>query len=155
MTSSSRSKTVTAARLLLGLGFFVFGLNGFFGFLPSPQHTGAAAAYLGGLFAAGYMFPFIKGTEVLVGTLLLSNRLVPLALTILAPVMLNIMAFHLFLDSAGIALPAVLMGLQLYLAYSHRAAYAPLFAVRSTRVAADRRWSQGDSYRGHATAPAE
>jgi hypothetical protein len=130
MASTLRSKTVTAARLLLGLGFFVFGLNGFFGFLPSPPHTGAAAAYLGGLFAAGYMFPFIKGTEVLVGTLLLSNRLVPLALTILAPVMLNIMAFHLFLDPAGIALPAVLMGLQLFLAYSHRAVYAPLFAAR-------------------------
>lgn len=125
----SITKSVTVARLLLGLAFLVFGLNGFFGFLPNPEHSGAAGAYLGGLAASGYMFPFIKGTEVVVGVLLLAGRFVPLALTVLAPVMLNIVAFHLFLEPASIALPLGLLVLHLYLAYSYRSVYAPLLTA--------------------------
>jgi hypothetical protein len=128
-SSSASSRAVTVARLLLGLGFFVFGLNGFLGFMPNPEHTGAAGAYLGGLAAAGYMFPFIKGTELVVGVLLLANRFVPLALTVLAPVTLNILAFHLFLEPATIVVPLVLLALQLYVAYSYRAVYAPMLTA--------------------------
>jgi hypothetical protein len=136
---------------LLGLGFFVFGLNGFLGFMPNPEHTGAAGAYLGGLAAAGYMFPFIKGTELVVGVALLANRFVPLALTVLAPVTLNILAFHLFLEPATIVIPLALVTLQLYLAYSYRAIYAPLLsATTSTPRQIGSSWSAG-----RAVAPAE
>lgn len=151
LLSNSTSKAVTVARLLLGLGFFVFGLNGFLGFLPNPEHTGAAGAYLGGLAAAGYMFPFIKGTELVVGVLLLANRFVPLALTVLAPVMLNIVAFHLFLEPATIVVPLVLLALQLYLAYSYRTVFAPILTASAPRT------SQGNAgWAGRtATVPAE
>jgi uncharacterized membrane protein YphA (DoxX/SURF4 family) len=132
MSAKLSTRSVTVARLLLGLGFFVFGLNGFLGFMPNPEHTGAAGAYLGGLAAAGYMFPFIKGTELIVGVLLLANRFVPLALTVLAPVMLNIVAFHLFLEPATIVVPLALLALQLYLAYSYRSAYAPLLTASTS-----------------------
>jgi len=109
------------ARIVLGLAFVVFGLNGFFAFLPMPDHPGAAGAFLGALAATGYMFPLIKGTEVIVGVLLLSNRFVPLALTLLAPVMVNIVAFHAFLEPpATMGLPLVLLALQLGLAWSYR-----------------------------------
>ncbi|MCA9535998.1 MAG: DoxX family protein, partial [Myxococcales bacterium] len=79
------SKLPTAARLFLGLAFTVFGLNGFLHFLPMPPMSGEPAAFMGALAATGYMFPLIKGTEVVAGLLLLGNRLVPLALTLLAP----------------------------------------------------------------------
>jgi uncharacterized membrane protein YphA (DoxX/SURF4 family) len=149
MTTQS-NKSILVARGLLGLGFLVFGLNGFFGFLPNPAHTGVAAQYLGGLAAAGYMFPFIKGTEVIVGLLLLSGRFVPLALTILAPVMLNILAFHLFLEPASIALPVGLLALHLYLAWSYRSVYAPL--LRSTTTDHSERLPVARAREAHAAA---
>jgi hypothetical protein len=130
----SQFKVKTAARLLLGATFTVFGLNGFFHFLPAPAPTGAAAAYVGGLVASGYMFPLIKGTEVAVGLLLLSNRFVPLALTILAPIVVNIVAFHAFLAPAGLGLPILVTALGVYLATTERAIFAPFFHAKSNEA---------------------
>lgn len=123
-----------AARLLLGLLFTVFGLNGFLHFLPSPPLTEAGGAFLGALGAAGYMFPLIKGTEVLAGILLLSNRYVPLALTLLAPVVVNIFAFHAFL-SPGLALPAVIAALEVFLAWSYRDSFRGVLTAQATPAA--------------------
>ncbi len=124
-------KAKTAARLALGAIFTLFGLNGFLHFLTMPAPTGLAAVYTGGLAASGFMFPLIKGTEVVTGLLLLSNRFVPLALTILAPVVVNILAFHWFLAPAGLALPIITAALGVYLAYTERAIFAPFFRARS------------------------
>ena len=120
----------TAARIVLGLAFLVFGLNGFLGFIPMPEHPGAAGAFLGALAGTGYMFPLIKGTEVLVGILLLSNRFVPLALTLLAPIMVNVVAFHAFLEPASLGLPIVLLGMQLYLAWAYRKSFIDVLAAK-------------------------
>jgi hypothetical protein len=113
--------------------FFVCGLDGFLHFLPQPSAPPSEGAMAFGmaLFKAGYMFPLIKGTEVAAGALLLSNRLVPLALIVIAPVIVNIFAFHAFLAPDGVALAAVIVALELYLAWVHRAAYRPLFAGRT------------------------
>lgn len=119
-----------AARVVLGLIFFVFGLNGFLGFLPQPPLPPAAGGFLGGLASAGYMFPLIKGTEVVVGLLLLSGRWVPLALTIAAPVIVNIVAFHLFLAPAGMILPIVMLSAEIALAWWYRDAFRPMLAAR-------------------------
>lgn len=127
-------KAKTAARLLLGAIFTVFGLNGFLHFIPAPAPSGLAAAFVGGLASSGYMFPLIKGTEVVTGLLLLSNRFVPLALTILAPVVVNIVAFHAFLAPDGLALPIVVTALGVYLAYTERAVFAPLLQARSSEA---------------------
>ncbi len=127
----------TAARILLGLSFLVFGLNGFLGFLPMPEHPGAAGAFLGALGATGYMFPLIKGTEVVVGALLLGNRFVPLALTLLAPVMVNIVAFHGAFEPSTLAMPLTLLGLQLYLAWAYRKSYAALLAPKAAPSVAE------------------
>ncbi|MCI0573340.1 MAG: DoxX family protein [Myxococcaceae bacterium] len=124
------------ARTLLGLTFLVFGLNGFLQFLPAPPPEAAARPFLEGLMASGYMMAFIKGTEVAVGVLLLANRFVPLALAVLAPVMLNIVAFHLFLTPPRtLGMPLVLLGLHLSLAWTHRASYAQMLRARPTRQA--------------------
>ncbi|MBL4847338.1 MAG: DoxX family protein [Planctomycetes bacterium] len=122
-----------AARLLLGLIFVVFGLNGFLNFIPIPPPTGAAAEFMGGLAAAGYFFPLLKGTEIVVGLALLSNRFVPLALVVLAPITINIVAFNI-LEPAGLPLAILIVGLQGGLAWYHRAAFRPLL----TAVSADR-----------------
>ncbi|MEP7053586.1 MAG: DoxX family protein, partial [Pseudomonadota bacterium] len=92
------SKLPSVARVLLGLTFFVFGLNGFLHFIPQPAPPPAAGAFAGAMMATGYFFPLLKATEVLAGALLLGNRYVPLALAVLAPVIINIVAFHLFLE---------------------------------------------------------
>jgi uncharacterized membrane protein YphA (DoxX/SURF4 family) len=121
----------TIARVFLGLVFTVFGLNGFLGFLPPPEPTAAGGAFLGALFASGYMFPLIKGTEIAAGLLLLSGRFVPLALTLLAPITINILAYHLFLDP-GLGLPLTLIAVQLYLAYAYRESFRPLLTAQPT-----------------------
>jgi uncharacterized membrane protein YphA (DoxX/SURF4 family) len=121
----------TAARLFLGLVFTVFGLNFFLHFLPTPPSPPRAASFAGALFASGYLFPLLKTTEVAAGLLLLSGRFVPLALAVLAPIVINIMGFHLFLAPAGMALPLAVLAAELYLAWSYRAAFAPMLRART------------------------
>lgn len=128
-------KLPTLARYGLGAGFLVFGLNGFFQFLPAPPPPPEAAmGFLGALVGTGYMFPLIKLTEVTAGVMLLSGLFVPLALSLLAPILVNIVAFHVFLAPAGIVLPLALGTAEIYLAWTYRAAFAPMLHAR---VAAD------------------
>lgn len=122
------------ARIVLGLIFTVFGLNGFLNFLPTPELPGGAGEFIGALLGSGYFFPFLKLTETVCGLLLLTNRMVPLALTILAPVVLNIILFHIFLASApeAIAVPILAVVLLVYLAYSYRSYFAGVLTVNAT-----------------------
>lgn len=83
------------------------------------------------LMKSGYLFPLIKGTEVVAGALLLANRFVPLALVVIAPVIVNIFAFHAFLAPSGLVIASVLVALELALAWVHRSAYRPLLAARA------------------------
>ena len=80
----------------------------------------------------GYLFQLVKGTEVLAAVLLLSNRFVPLALALLAPITVNIVAFHAFLAPKGIGLALFVLALHGYLAWAYRAAYAPMLRARVT-----------------------
>jgi len=127
----------TVARVLLGLTFFVCGLNGFLHFLPAPSTAmpAAAVAFGGALFSTGYMIPLIAGTEFVTGALLLANRFVPLALIVLAPVVVNIALFHAFLTPTDVSVAAVVLVLELGLAVAYRRAFAELFVAR-TRAAA-------------------
>lgn len=120
-----------AARILMGLIFFVFGLNGFLHFLPQPPLEGGAGAFAGALAATGYMFPLIKGTEVVAGALLLGNRYVPLALTIIAPVVVNIFLFHTVLTPVN-PMAIFLVVANVYLAWVHRDAFRAVLAAKSS-----------------------
>jgi hypothetical protein len=126
-----KGKAIHAARILLGLIFAVFGLNGFLHFLPQPPMSGPPANFAMALVATGYMFPLLKGTEVISGALLLSNRLVPLALTLLAPVIVNIISFHTFLAPSGLPLPILVVALEVFLAWSYRSSFRPMLRVRA------------------------
>ena len=122
-----------ASRLLLGTIFFLFGLNGFLSFIPEPpaETLPEGALALGSAFmSSGYLFQLIKGTELVVGLLLLVNRFVPLALVVLAPIVINIILFHLWLSPSGIGICAVVLALELYLAWVYREVYAPMLRSR-------------------------
>jgi uncharacterized membrane protein YphA (DoxX/SURF4 family) len=131
-TKSGARYVPMIARILMGLLFFVFGLNGFLNFIPAPKTMPEGAmAFAVALTKTGYMFPLIKGTEVVVGALLLSNSFVPLALVLIAPNIVNILLFHAFLEPSGLPIPTVILVLELYLVWSYRKAYGPMFAMRA------------------------
>jgi uncharacterized membrane protein YphA (DoxX/SURF4 family) len=125
----------SATRLLLGLVFFVFGLNGFLQFIPPPAAPDKAVAFLGALAATGYMFPLIKSVEVIGGALLLSNRFVPLALALVAPNVVNIVLFHAVLAPGGLAVALFVLALELFTAWSYRDAFAPMLRTRTAATA--------------------
>ena len=91
------------ARFLLGLIFLVFGLNGFFHFIPMPPPTGVAGQFMGALFVSHYL-NVVFAIQIIGAVLLLTNRYVPLALTILAAVIFNILLFHLLMAPSGLPL---------------------------------------------------
>lgn len=110
-------------RTLLGLAFVVFGLNFFFQFMPMPPMSGPPANFMGALFATGYMFPLIKGVEVLAGLMLLTGRFVPLGLLLLSPIVVNIAAFHVFLTPGEVGMSAALVAMLAFLGYAYRGSF--------------------------------
>lgn len=122
---------ILIARLLLGLTFVVFGLNGFLNFLSmGPMPTGLAGQFIGALVLSHY-FWVVAGLQVVGGALLLANRFVPLALTLLGPVIVNIILYHVFLNLTGIGLAIVVVILWLIVLYAHRQHFKGIFAQRS------------------------
>jgi hypothetical protein len=87
-----------------------------------------AATFFGGLAATRYMLPLLFGTQVVGGALLLLG-MVPLGVVLLAPVIVNIVAFHLFVVPSGLGIALVVAALEVFLAWAHRDAYRPLFAA--------------------------
>ena len=121
------SITVIILRSLLGLVFLVFGLNFFLHFIPNPPEPPAAGDFLGALFRTGYFLPLLGLTQVVGGVLLLTGMMVPFALVLLAPVIVNIIMFHLFLAPAGLPVALIVVALEVILVWMHRDAFAPLF----------------------------
>ena len=120
----------TIARFLLGFVFLVFGANYFLHFIPSGPPPERALGFFMGLVGSGYFLPLLKVTEIVAALLLLSNRFVPLALTVLAPIVVNVVAFHAFLEPAGLPLGVVVLAPELYLAWAYRDVFRPMLASR-------------------------
>jgi putative oxidoreductase len=119
------------ARLLLGLIFVVFGLNGFLNFIPiGPMPSGLAGQFLAAL-AQSHYFHFVAAIQIIGGVLLLVNRFVPLALVILGPVIVNILSYHVFLNPIGIALALFVAILWLIVFYYHRQYFSGIFTQRT------------------------
>jgi uncharacterized membrane protein YphA (DoxX/SURF4 family) len=115
------------ARILLGLVFFVFGLNGFLHFIPNPPMSGPPADFFTELAATHYMIALIFTSQVVGGALLLAGIFVPFALALLAPVIVNIFLFHLYMARDGLGIAMVVVLLELWLTWANRDKFAPLF----------------------------
>lgn len=121
------NKAKTAARLIFGLLWVVFGVNFFLHFLPQPPPPEEGMKFMMGLMTNPYLFPVIKVIEIAVGILLLANIAVPFALVVIAPITVNIILYHAVLDPAGMA-PALLMTvLNVFLGIAYFNSYKPLF----------------------------
>ena len=117
------------SRFLLGFIFLVFGLNGFLHFIPMPPPSGVAGQFLGSMFVTRYLL-FVFAIQLIGGVLLLINRYVPLALTILGPIIVNILLFHSLMNPAGLGLALLVTILWAVVFASVRSAFAGIFQAR-------------------------
>lgn len=124
---------ITGARIVLGLMFLVFGLNGFLQFIPMPPPTGVAAQYFGVLAQTNYLVPVFL-LQIAGGLLLLANRFVPLALILLGPVIINILLFHFLIEPAGTGNGVFVAVLWLIVFYSVRRAFSGIFIPKTNPV---------------------
>jgi putative oxidoreductase len=113
----------TIARILLGLVFVVFGLNIFLQFLHQPPPSGLAGDFAKALFVSHYIY-VVGALQVIGGALLLAGRFVPLGLTLLGPLIVNILLFHILLSPTGLPVAIVVSILALIVLWQHRAAFA-------------------------------
>jgi len=119
------------ARILLGLVFLVFGLNGVLNFLNmGPMPTGLAGQFMGALFMSHYYW-VIAALQIAGGLLLLVNRFVPLALVVLGPVIVNILCYHVFLNHSGAPLAAVVTVLWFIVFFGKRQYFSGIFEQRT------------------------
>lgn len=138
MTSTSQPGAVgrqwlpTIARILLGLAFLVFGLNGFLNFIPAPKTMPEDIVnVMGALMKAGYI-KVVSGAEVLAAVMLLTNCFVPLALALLAPIVVGILTFHIAMARETIGPGLIVLAIELYLAWAYRAAFRPMLAFKAS-----------------------
>ena len=122
--------TSTIARYLAGVIFVVFGLNGFLNFIPLPPPEGIAAQFMGTLYSSHYLW-VIFAFQVIAGALLLVNRYVPLAVAVLAPVIVNIITFHILMAPSGLPLALFVAVLWAAIFVDVRPAFAGLFQART------------------------
>ena len=119
------------ARILVGLIFVVFGLNGFLNFLSmGPMPTGLAGQFIGALFMSHYYW-VVAALQIVGGVLLVVNRFVPLALVLLGPVIVNIICYHVFLNPSGAVPAAVVTVLWLIVFYAKWQYFSGIFVQRT------------------------
>jgi len=117
--------TSTIARYLLGIIFLVFGLNGFLHFIPMPLPPGVAGQFFMALGVSHY-FAVVFLLQLVAAVLLLAGRYVPLALAVIAPVVVNILCYHVFMAPSGLPMAGILVVLWLFATFNVRSAFAGL-----------------------------
>ena len=126
------------ARYLAGMIFLVFGLNGFLNFIPLPPPGGIAGQFMGAMYASHYLW-VIFGFQVIAAVLLLINRYLPLAVAVLAPVIVNIISFHALMSPSGLPLALFVAVLWVVIFVDVRPAFAGLFQAHPKAGALDGR----------------
>ncbi|SDM23778.1 DoxX family membrane protein [Lentzea albidocapillata] len=131
--SAAARHTTLVTRVLVGLLFTATGLNGWLNFMPAPDPSTmapAGVAFTLALSATGYMLHLASGVQVLAGVLLLTGRFVPLALALLAPMVVNIFLYHVFLDTSGFAMGLFVTVAEIGLAWAYRDKFRPMLQAR-------------------------
>lgn len=120
-------------RVLIGLLFATTGLNGFLNFMPAPDPSTmapAGVAFTAALYATGYMLQLASGVQLVAGVLLVAGRFVPLALAILAPMVVNIFLIHVFLEPSGLGIAIVVVAAEIGLAWAYRDKFRPMLQAK-------------------------
>jgi uncharacterized membrane protein len=120
---------VTISRILLGLIFVVFGLNGFLHFIPTHQFQGVAGQFIGAIFTS-HFYAVVFLTQIVSGLLLVANRYVPLRLLLLGSVIVNILGFHIFMSTTNLPLALLVTALWLIVFFQVRSAFSGVFVER-------------------------
>lgn len=121
---------VLISRILLGLMFIIPGSNKLLHFLPITVTPGDASTYLDILFTR-HILTVVALLEIIGSLLLLIGRYVPLGLTLLAPISINILMFHLFLDTPRLPIAVAVVVLETFLIWVYRSAFLGIFVVDS------------------------
>jgi putative oxidoreductase len=119
---------IHTSRILLGLVFTIFGLNVFFHFMKGEPPPGPGAQFIGAMVSSGYFY-VIGVLQVLGGVCLLTGRLAPLGLTLLGPIIVNILLFHIFLVHEGMPIAIVVSLLALFLLWIYRYKFPAIFRL--------------------------
>jgi putative oxidoreductase len=133
--SNNNAKTIaimnstftTILRMLLGVSLLIFGMNKFIAFIPIFDMAPAAANFMESLNSTGYVLYVVASLELLIGGLLLFKKWVPFALILLAPIVVNILLFHLFLDVSGMFVAVLMLAITGVLIYKYWKSYSSLF----------------------------
>lgn len=120
------AKVVLVARILLGVGFVVFGANSFLHFMPAPELPEAGGRFIGLMVDSGY-FHVVAILKLAGGIMLLLGRFVPLGLTLLGPVLVNILLFHVFFDPKGILMGVIFTLLWCVIFWQRRAVFQAIW----------------------------
>ena len=121
------STFTTILRMLLGVSLLIFGMNKFIAFIPIFDMAPAAANFMESLNSTGYVLYVVASLELLIGVLLLFKKWVPFALVLLAPIVVNILLFHLFLDVSGMLVAVLMLAITGVLIYKYWKSYSSLF----------------------------
>ena len=117
------------ARLLLGLVFVVFGANGFLHFIPMPPMPPSVGTTFVGILISTHYALIVSGIQLVGGALLLVNKFVPLALTLLGPVIVNIFLYHALMAPSGLGLAMVIVVLWFIEFWWHKKAFAGILSA--------------------------
>tara|TARA_B100000795_G_scaffold258238_1_gene232165 strand:+ start:1693 stop:2067 length:375 start_codon:yes stop_codon:yes gene_type:complete len=121
------STFTTILRVLLGVSLLVFGVNKFMPFIPIFDMPPAAANFMESLNSTGYVLYVVASLEIIIGLLLLLKKWVPFALVLLAPIVINILLFHVFLNVSGVFVAIFMIAITATLIYKYWKSYRSLF----------------------------
>ncbi len=121
---------VVIVRVLVGLLFLFASIVVLFKLVPQPELVGRVKVFMDGVNASEYLMPLIKITELVCGIAFVTGYYVPLAIVVIAPVIINIFLFHAFVDTQGLAVGVALVLANVFLAYAYRDKFRPLLAAR-------------------------
>lgn len=127
-----KKKLPVISRYLLGLIFFVFGLNGFLMFLPMPPPKPEMAKLFEGIMSFGYLLPLVKGIEVVAGAMLLLDLFVPIVLIFLSPIVVNIFLVHAFHEPDGLIMAVAIVVMMVILGKAYFNYFASLFTKKAS-----------------------
>jgi putative oxidoreductase len=117
-------------RVLMGLLFLFASITVLFNLFPQPELTGKVKVFMDGVNASRYLLPLIKITELLCGIAFVTGYFVPLATVVIAPIIVNIFLFHVFVDTSGLPVAVFLVLANLFLAYANWDKFKPLLEAK-------------------------